>query len=236
MALELYNREENQFYFKSRQKIMGHIFISYSRKDVVYAEKLINALKREGFNPWLDADELGAGTQWEKRLKKQIETCDAYLVIMTPKAYKSEWVPNELVAAKSKGKPIFPLLLEDTELFLALQTTQYEDVRGGKLPTGEFYDRLAKVTTRRKKKKIDEVSLTQKAREKKVEAAAEKASYVLSKISSGMKDAFAVASKVTATTYKSVAESGVMKNISSKVKERTNRTDKTTKTRKKKKK
>jgi len=215
---------------------MGHIFISYSRKDVVYAEKLINALRREGFNPWLDADELGAGTQWEKRLKKQIETCDAYLVIMTPKAYNSDWVPNELVAAKSKGKPIFPLLLEDTELFLAIQTTQYEDVRGGKLPSEEFYSRLAKVTSRRRKKNVDEVNLIQQAREKKVEAAAEKASFVISKLSSGMKDAFAVASKVTATTYKSVAESDVVKNISSKVKEGASKVGKATKTKKKKKK
>jgi hypothetical protein len=43
---------------------MGHIFISYSEKNIVYAEKLINALRREGFNPWVDMENLGAGTQW----------------------------------------------------------------------------------------------------------------------------------------------------------------------------
>lgn len=42
---------------------MGHIFISYSKKDIVYAEKLVNALRREGFNPWVDIENLGAGTQ-----------------------------------------------------------------------------------------------------------------------------------------------------------------------------
>jgi hypothetical protein len=99
------------------------------------AERLINALRREGFNPWVDMEGLGAGTQWLRRLQKQIVTCDAYILVMSRNAYNSKWVPDELVTAKSKGKPIFPLLLGDTELFLALQTIQYEDVRGGKLPT-----------------------------------------------------------------------------------------------------
>jgi hypothetical protein len=129
-------------------------------------------------------------------------------------------VPDELVTAKSKGKPIFPLLLDDTELFLALQTIQYEDVRGGKLPPESFYKRLATVTPRHKKasEKVDSIRLTEQARQKKVDDAAEKASYYLSKISSNVKDVLAVASKVSSETYKSIANSDVVKKISSSVK------------------
>ncbi|HEY5729449.1 MAG TPA: toll/interleukin-1 receptor domain-containing protein [Anaerolineales bacterium] len=199
---------------------MGHIFISYSKKDLVYAEKLISALKREGFNPWVDVEGLGAGTHWQNRLLEQIKTCDAYILIMSRNAKKSKWVPDELVTAKGMGKPIFPLLLEDTELFLALQTIQYEDVRGGKLPAESFYQRLAAVTERRKKaqRKDKPVSLTEQARKQKVDAAAEKASYYLSKLSSNVKDVIAVASKVSSETYKSVAGSDMVKKISSTVK------------------
>jgi len=215
---------------------MGHIFISYSTKDIVYAEKLINALRREGFNPWVDKEGLGAGTQWLKRLQKQILTCDAYILIMSRNAYESTWVPDELVTAKSKGKPIFPLLLDDTELFLALQTIQFEDVRGGKLPSQAFYKRLAEVAPRRKKasEKINSVRLVDQARQKKVDDAAEKASFYLSKISSNVKDVIAVASKVSSDTYKAVANSDVVKKISSKVKQTTVSKKKKT-TRKKKK-
>jgi len=200
---------------------MGHIFISYSKKDIVYAEKLINALRREGFNPWVDMENLGAGTQWLRRLQKQIVTCDAYILIMSRNAYNSKWVPDELVTAKSKGKPIFPLLLDDTELFLALQTIQFEDVRGGKLPPETFYRRLATVTSRRKKAsaKVDSIRLVDQARQKKVEEASEKASYYLAKISSNVKDAFAVASKVSSETYKAVANNDVVKKITSSVKQ-----------------
>ncbi|MCI0608220.1 MAG: toll/interleukin-1 receptor domain-containing protein [Anaerolineae bacterium] len=202
---------------------MGHIFISYSKKDIVYAEKLINALRREGFNPWVDIEGLGAGTSWQTRLQKQIYTCDAYILIMSKNARSSKWVPDELVTAKTRGKPIFPLLLEDTQLFLAIQTIQFEDVRGGKMPSEAFYRRLATVTSRRKKasQKVDSVRLTEEARKQKVEAAAQKASYYLSKLSSNVKDVIAVASKISSDTYQSVANSEAVKRISSKVKGKT---------------
>jgi hypothetical protein len=202
---------------------MGHVFISYSKKDILYAEKLINALRREGFNPWVDTEGLGAGTFWQTRLQKQIISCDAYILIMSRNAYNSKWVPDELVTAKSKNKPIFPLLLDDTELFLAIQTIQFEDVRGGKLPSEVFYERLATVTPRRKKasQKVDSIRLVERARAQKADRAAEKASYYLSKITSGVKDVIAIASKVSSKTYESVANSDVVKGISATVKRKT---------------
>jgi len=202
---------------------MGHIFISYSRRDIVYAEKLINALRREGFNPWVDLEGLGAGTQWLRRLQKQIVSCDAYILVMSRNSFNSTWVPDELVVAKTKGKPIFPLLLDDTEIFLAIQTIQLEDVRGGKLPSEAFYRRLATATPRRKKasQKVDSIRLVDQARQKKVDDAAEKASYYLSKFSSNVKDVIAVASKVSSDTYKAVANSDMVKKISSSVKQTT---------------
>lgn len=202
---------------------MGHIFISYSKKDIVYAEKLINTLRREGFNPWVDLEGLGAGTHWQTRLQKQIYTCDAYILIMSKNARTSKWVPDELVTAKSKGKPIFPLLLEDAPLFLAIQTIQFEDVRGGKMPSEAFYRRLATVTPRRKKasQKVDSVGITEQARKQKVDAAAEKASYYLSKITSNVKDVIAIASKISSDTYQSVVNSEAAKKLSSSVKGKT---------------
>jgi len=198
---------------------MGHIFISYSKKDLVYAHNLINTLKREGFNPWVDTEGLGAGTHWQTRLQKQIYTCDAYILIMSRNSYGSNWVPDELVTAKTKGKPIFPLLLDDTEMFLAIQTIQFEDVRGGKMPSEDFYKRLAEVTPRQKKskRKVKSVQLVEQARKQKVDAAAEKAAYLLSKFTNNVKDAIAVASRVSSDTYKSVASSDVVKQLSARV-------------------
>ena len=204
---------------------MGHIFISYSKKDVLYAEKLVNALRREGFSPWVDMEELGAGTHWQVRLHKQILTCDAYILIMSRNAQKSKWVPDELVTAKSKGKPIFPLLLDDTELFLAIQTIQYEDVRGGKLPSEGFYERLAKVTKRQKKagQKVNSIRLVDEARKKNVDTRVEKIMFSLNRGYQAGAENLAVLKKVAGNVAKAIGDSQLVKNARSGVKKSLNR-------------
>ena len=207
---------------------MGYIFISYSRKDIVYAGKLVNALKREGFNPWWDLDEMSAGTHWQNRLQKQIHTCDAYILIMSRNAKASKWVPDELVAAKNKGKPIFPVLLDDTELFLAIHTVQCEDVRGGKLPSEKFYERLASVAPRRKKagQKVDSIHLVDSARKKKVNSSAEKITDFLTRAGSNISDSVKVVSKVTGNLASATAKSRLVKKIRSSLKKKTRRKSK----------
>ena len=66
---------------------------------------------------------------------------------MTPDAYESDWVQNELARAKRKKKPLFPLLLEG-DVWLAVEATQYINVKGGQLPPPQFYDRLAAYSPR----------------------------------------------------------------------------------------
>ena len=205
---------------------MGHIFISYSRKDVDYAEKLVNALRREGFNPWVDKDELGAGTLWLTRLDKQILTCDAYILIMSRNAKASKWVPDELIAAKSKGKPIFPLLLDDTELFLAIRAASCEDVRGGKLPSEKFYEQLASVTTRQKKagQKVDSIRFADAVRKNKINSNVEKITYFLSKTGSAIADFFAIFVVVTVNLANGIARSPFVKKLNSEFQKNAKRT------------
>lgn len=127
---------------------MGHIFISYSHKDLGYAQKLVKALEQEGFSPWVD-ERLDYGSQWPLELQEHLDTCQAFVVLMTPSSLASEWVQSELSRAKRKNKPIFPLLLEGDETWLSVESTQYVDVRGGILPPEKFYQQLAGVTPRR---------------------------------------------------------------------------------------
>jgi len=193
---------------------MGHVFISYS-KDRPYAVKLSRKLRREGFDPWLDVERLKPGTTWQERLLTEVETCEAYILIVSPRSKKSKWVENELLTAQNLGKPIFPLLLEDTRMFLAIRNIQHEDVRGGKLPSVDFYERLAKDASRRKKVDgTDEpVGLTDEEREEKSDEVAKQASTFITRVAKTAQDTVVVVSKATAKTYRAVADSRVMKNI-----------------------
>ena len=125
---------------------MSHIFISYSHKDTDYAHKLADTLQGNGFNVWIDA-RLDYGSQWPLEIQKQLDSCDAFILIMTPRSFASEWVQSELQRAKRKLKPIFPLLLEGEEPWLSTESTQYYDVRGGKFPDARFFSALKKVVT-----------------------------------------------------------------------------------------
>ena len=126
---------------------MSHIFISYSHKDSDYARRLADTLREEGFDVWIDA-RIDYGSQWPLELQKQLDTCDAFILIMSPRSYASEWVQSELQRARRKLKPIFPLLLEGNEPWLSVESTQYYDVQGEKLPESKFYTDLAHVVTR----------------------------------------------------------------------------------------
>src|SRR5574342_48728 len=112
---------------------MAHIFISYSHKDSEYAHWLADSLQSQGFNVWIDA-RLDYGSHWPVEIQKQLDSCDAFILIMSPNAYISEWVQSELQRAKRKLKPIFPLLLEGDEPWLSVESTQFYDVHGESLP------------------------------------------------------------------------------------------------------
>jgi hypothetical protein len=133
---------------RSRESGGSHIFISYSRSDVGYAKRLAEALEHEGFAVWND-NRISLGTSWPRVIQEQLDQSSAVIVLMTPRAYQSEWVQNELSRAKRKQKAIFPLLLEGKEPWLSVESTQYLDVTDGRLPPRAFYELLDGVISHR---------------------------------------------------------------------------------------
>jgi len=126
---------------------MKHIFISYSHKDTEYSHKLADLLREEGFEVWIDA-RLDYGSTWPQEIQKQLDSCSAFIIVMTPRAYASDWVQNELNRAKRLGKPIFPLLLEGDGPWLSVESTQFVDVTGGKMPDEKLFFALERVVPR----------------------------------------------------------------------------------------
>lgn len=197
---------------------MGHIFISYSTKDVERAEQLIEALKREGFNPWVDMEGLGAGTHWRTRLESQIESCDAYILIVSRNSKTSKWVKEELDLAQSLKKKIFPLRIDDTKPFFGIRTIQYEDIRKGRLPSESFYQRLALETPRQKVIRRRKTIRADKAKRQMMEGASQLFSHYSEELSNKGKDFITLASKKSSEVYKSVITSDTVKRLSASVK------------------
>ncbi|HSG42729.1 MAG TPA: TIR domain-containing protein [Anaerolineales bacterium] len=127
---------------------MSHIFVSYSHKDTDYAHSFADLLHNMGFDVWID-DRLDYGSAWPQEIQKQLDSCTAFIVIMTPRSFESEWVQNELSRAKRLKKKIFPLLLEGDGPWLSVESTQTADVRDGKFPREKFYTDLEEVIPRK---------------------------------------------------------------------------------------
>ena len=119
---------------------MGHVFISYSRKNQEYARKLAKDLRASGIEPWNDED-IEHGARWWPTIVEAIQDCTAFVVVMTTESDVSEWVLKEIMLADREEKLILPLLLSGKG-HAYLIDRQYEDVTGGRMPPKAFFDQL----------------------------------------------------------------------------------------------
>ncbi len=119
----------------------GYAFISYShRHDGGYVEALANYLARAGVPVWFDKEVI-SGERWATVIRDQIDSCAAFILVMTADADESAWVARELARAEEQGREIVPLLLDGEPMF-SVGHIHYENVTGGKMPSEQFLTRL----------------------------------------------------------------------------------------------
>jgi DnaJ-class molecular chaperone len=123
----------------------GHVFISYRHGvDDRYVDDLVTALTAAGIPVWHDK-QIISGDRWERVIKQKIDSCVAFVVVMTPEAEDSDWVMREVAQADRTNRPILPLLRRG-EVFFRLVNVQFEDVRDGRMPGAGFIARLRQLT------------------------------------------------------------------------------------------
>jgi TIR domain len=62
----------------------ARVFISYSRKDMAFADRLEAALKARGFEPLIDRTEIYAFEDWWKRIEALIGKADTVVFVLSP--------------------------------------------------------------------------------------------------------------------------------------------------------
>jgi hypothetical protein len=65
------------------------IFISYSRKDMAFADRLEATLKARGFEVLIDRQEIYAFEDWWRRIEALIGRADTVVFVLSPDAVKS---------------------------------------------------------------------------------------------------------------------------------------------------
>jgi hypothetical protein len=88
------------------------IFISYSRKDVAFADRIEAALKARGFEPLIDRSEIYAFEDWWKRIEALISRADTVVFVLSPDAVASDVALKEVAYAASLNKRFAPIVCQ----------------------------------------------------------------------------------------------------------------------------
>jgi hypothetical protein len=93
----------------------ARIFISYSRRDMAFADRLDGALKARGFEPLIDREEIYAFEDWWKRLQALINRSDTVVFVISPDAVASREALKEVEYAASLNKRFAPIVCRRAE-------------------------------------------------------------------------------------------------------------------------
>jgi hypothetical protein len=63
---------------------MAQVFISYSRKDELFAQRLAGALTERKRECWLDRKDIEFTADWKQRVLRGIEDANAFVCVVTP--------------------------------------------------------------------------------------------------------------------------------------------------------
>jgi WD40 repeat protein len=94
---------------------MSSIFISYSRKDLAIAEKIVSALAESNLDTWIDWKSIPKGEKFEQEIYQGIEGANVFLFLISPESVQSEWCKKEVVHATKNSKRIIPILIQDAD-------------------------------------------------------------------------------------------------------------------------
>jgi hypothetical protein len=86
------------------------IFISYSRRDMAFADRLEAALKMRGFEPLIDRSEIYAFEDWWLRIEALIAQADTIVFVISPDAVTSDVCHKEVAFAASLNKRFAPVV------------------------------------------------------------------------------------------------------------------------------
>jgi hypothetical protein len=92
------------------QPAKAKVFISYSRKDTAFADRLEIALRVRGFEVFIDRHEISALEEWWKRIETLITQADTVVFVLSPDSVASKFALKEVDFAASLNKRFAPIV------------------------------------------------------------------------------------------------------------------------------
>ncbi len=114
---------------------MIKVFISYAREDQTFAKEIYDFLKRNGYKPWMDKQNLVPGMNWQQEIENAVTNSDVQIFLLSPRSVEKRGVfQREIRYALDKAQElldcdisIIPFRLEECDAPDALRKYQWLD-------------------------------------------------------------------------------------------------------------
>lgn len=91
---------------------MPEVFISYSRKDVAFAHILVEALKLNQLETWIDWEDIPPSSDWRDEIHRAIEAADTFVYIVSQHSKDSQVCGEEVQHAIENNKRLVPIVIQ----------------------------------------------------------------------------------------------------------------------------
>lgn len=94
---------------------MPDVFVSYSRKDKAFVEKLVTALADKKRDVWVDFEDIPFAAEWWEEIQKGIESSESAIFVISPDYLASEVCGLEVNHVRKNNKRIVPIVVQRPE-------------------------------------------------------------------------------------------------------------------------
>jgi hypothetical protein len=107
----------------AQDRVRMRVFVSYSRRDSEFVDRLDEALTQLGYDLWIDREDIsGSGDdRWRHSIVRAIRECDAMMLVLSSNSVVSENVERELSVASDSDKRVVPVRHQPCELPVGFQ-------------------------------------------------------------------------------------------------------------------
>ena len=94
------------------------VFISYSRKDLVVADKIHDVLDKAGVSCFIDRQGIGGGMEFPKVIATAIKESELFLFLASENSYSSKFTSSEITFAfnKKQKNKLLPYVIDSSSL------------------------------------------------------------------------------------------------------------------------
>jgi len=90
-------------------------FVSYSRRDGEFVQRLVAALAANGKDLWVDLEDIPKSADWRARIEAGIESAKAVVVVVSPSFVSSHVCGEEMRHALRHNKRLVPVLRAEVD-------------------------------------------------------------------------------------------------------------------------